>query len=232
MPKSVRQSSENPLQAIKDRAPAPTTSCGMVGRVVGVVRTASREAIPRPATHRKSRRRWSLPTGRRIRTRPKKPVANVSLHSGNRDERTRCHVASPVLSLPACISTPLSPPPAATRGRFPKTDPFRELRPRPGVIRGDHGIVGGQSPLGAVLLRRQLVTRAKIALQHLQLFSVLKADDVIGCDRTFDRYDRRARGFTRIVIRKTRQCAVHAFDERGQVAGRGRIATNIGANNH
>ena len=49
-----------------------------------------------------------------------------------------------------------------------------------GIVRRHHRIVRRQAPAGAVFVRRQLVARAQIALQHLQLLAVFQADDVVG----------------------------------------------------
>src|SRR5690349_21541693 len=59
----------------------------------------------------------------------------------------------------------------------------RELAALFGVVRRDHGIVRRQAPALAILLRRHVVRRLEVALEHLQLLAVLETDDVVGHDR-------------------------------------------------
>src|SRR5512144_2013132 len=58
-------------------------------------------------------------------------------------------------------------------------DLLRELRPPLGVSRRDHRIVGGQTPLRPVLVRRHVVGRPQVTFQHLQFLAVFQADDVV-----------------------------------------------------
>ena len=53
-----------------------------------------------------------------------------------------------------------------------------------GVVRGDHRVVRRQTPLLAILRRRQ-IKGSEVPLQRLELLAVLQTHDVIGCNRLF-----------------------------------------------
>lgn len=56
-----------------------------------------------------------------------------------------------------------------------------------GVLGRDHRVVGGEAPLGAVLVRRHAVLGAQVALERLERESVFEADDAVGVDGLLDR---------------------------------------------
>ena len=85
------------------------------------------------------------------------------------------------------------------RAPTPETDALGMLDFIPRIAGRGHRVVRRQAPPGAVLVRRHVVVRAEIPLQHAQPFAVFEADDVVVADRFLDRYgwlraDRR-RGF-------------------------------------
>ena len=55
-----------------------------------------------------------------------------------------------------------------------------EIRARAGVVRRNHRVVVREAPLLAVFFRREIVVRAQMALQRLELLAVFEADDVVG----------------------------------------------------
>src|SRR5262249_52739069 len=75
---------------------------------------------------------------------------------------------------------PLAPPAglAAAAGAA-EADLLREGGALGGVVRRHHWVIGRQAPLLAILLRCQAVGRAQVALQHLQLLTILQADNVV-----------------------------------------------------
>ncbi len=73
-----------------------------------------------------------------------------------------------------------------------QTDLLGEIPALFGIVGRDHRVIGGQAPSRAVFLGRHFVIGAKIALEHLQLLAVFKADNVIRLNRTADG-DRRLR---------------------------------------
>ena len=77
---------------------------------------------------------------------------------------------------------------------------LRELRTRDRVVRRDHRIVDRQPPFLAVLLRRHVVLGAQMALQRLEAFAVLQADQIFGCHRLLYRH----RGLGRLERRLDR----------------------------
>ena len=90
--------------------------------------------------------------------------------------------------------------PCCTRRRprlFPRAATFlaephlvRKRRTRLCVRWRDHRIIVWQTPLRAVLVGREVVSRTEVALQRLELPPVLKADDVVVADRLLDRNSR------------------------------------------
>ena len=72
----------------------------------------------------------------------------------------------------------------------PQADRLGKRRASLGVVWRYHRVVGGEAPLGPILLGRQAAGRVKVALERLQLLVVLQTDDVISEDRSFDRYCR------------------------------------------
>src|SRR4051812_6409176 len=70
---------------------------------------------------------------------------------------------------------------------LPEADLHGEPRARRRIIGRYHGIVARQAPFLAILLGRQIVARAQVALERLEFLAVLEADDVVGGDRLLDR---------------------------------------------
>src|SRR5688500_16746189 len=83
-----------------------------------------------------------------------------------------------------CCSAPglFPPPPLLAQAHL-----FGELRACRGVVRGNHRIVDRQAPFLAILLGRHVVLSAQMALERLELLTVLETNNVIRCDRLFDR---------------------------------------------
>src|SRR5690348_11528206 len=76
-----------------------------------------------------------------------------------------------------------SPPPLGS-----EADRLRKAATLFGIIGRDHRIVGRKSPLLTVLIRSHVVVSHQMALQHLELLPVFKADDVVRPDRRTDRH--------------------------------------------
>src|SRR4051812_35713823 len=64
---------------------------------------------------------------------------------------------------------------------------LRQIRAGLGVIGRDHRVVGREAPLLAILLGRHVILRAQVALEGLELLSILKTDDVIRRNRLLHR---------------------------------------------
>jgi len=70
--------------------------------------------------------------------------------------------------------------------RLTKPNAFRQRRSLRRVVRRDHGVIGRQAPLLAILLRRQ-AERRQVPPQRLKLFAVLETDQILRCDGLADR---------------------------------------------
>src|SRR5690554_1791671 len=75
-------------------------------------------------------------------------------------------------------------------GASAEPDLLGELTALLGVVLRDHGIVWPKAPLLAVLVRGHVVGGLQMTLEHLQLFAVFQADQVIGMYRLLDRHGR------------------------------------------
>src|SRR5260370_20326533 len=94
------------------------------------------------------------------------------------------------------MARPLSaPPPLLTEPHL-----FGEVRASCCIVRRHHRIVRRQSPFLAVVLRRHVVLRAQMALERLELLSVLEADDIVRRDRLLDGYRRVPRPAPRVAV--------------------------------
>src|SRR3546814_12637003 len=62
-----------------------------------------------------------------------------------------------------------------------------EVRPRLGVVGGDHRIVLRQAPLRPIFLGAHVVLGAQVPLQRLELAAILKTDKEVRGDRATDR---------------------------------------------
>src|ERR1700688_3482526 len=82
---------------------------------------------------------------------------------------------------------------AARAGLAAEPDLLGKGRALRRVVGGHHGVIRRQAPLRPIAIGRQLVSRAQVALQHLELLAVLKTDDVVGRQRFLDGYDRLGR---------------------------------------
>src|SRR3546814_4889388 len=65
---------------------------------------------------------------------------------------------------------------AFAAGAGAEADLLGQLAALAGIVGGDHGVVRRQAPALAVILRRHVVGRLEVALQHFQLLAVFKAD--------------------------------------------------------
>ena len=65
-----------------------------------------------------------------------------------------------------------------------------EHRTRLGVIRRDHGIIGGKTPFLPVVFRRQVIVGPQMPLEALELLAVVKTDKVVRRHRLLDRNGR------------------------------------------
>src|SRR4051794_27444045 len=106
---------------------------------------------------------------------------------------------------------------------------LRQVRAGLGVIGRDHRVVGREAPLLAILLGRHVILRAQVALEGLELLSILKTDDVIRRNRLLHRNG----GFRSLgrrldaASRNPHKRRVDIADQRWQVAGRNRGVADV-----
>src|ERR1700732_5031958 len=102
-----------------------------------------------------------------------------------------------------------------------EADLLGKLAALAGIVGRHHGIVGRQIPTLAIVVRAEIVGGLEVALQHLELFAVLEADDVVRMHRALD-VDRRQRPFhgCRRRLADAGQRLVNLIDQLRQVADR------------
>jgi hypothetical protein len=68
-----------------------------------------------------------------------------------------------------------------------EADFLREYTAPFGIVGSNHRIIGRQSPLRAIIIRRHAIMRHKVTLEHFQLLTVVQTDDEVTLYRVTDR---------------------------------------------
>jgi hypothetical protein len=63
---------------------------------------------------------------------------------------------------------------------------FGKIRALFRVGQRDHRIIGGQTPVHAIFFRRQDVHGADMSFEHLELFAIFEANQIVQCDQFAD----------------------------------------------